>query len=150
MRCLSLTLVAALLVTQTGCAAGARLMLFAGAPAFVLEAEPDGRATVLVVSGLDPDARQDDLCGPDDGEECHDEVFLGIAFYRSDDGPYGEYVELGRVEDGSEWRDEVRAGPDTAWRAATVRQELDPEGEIVDTWTDEASTAAVLPADDGR
>jgi hypothetical protein len=135
-------LVGSLLGLNSGCAAGARMMLFTGTPAFVLTAAPERRGTLLTVSGLDPEDRADDLCGPDDGESCHDDVFVGLLFYRSDTGAYGDYVELGQVLEESEWFDPAPPGPDTAWRAATVRQELDAEGAALEPYVDEVSTAA--------
>lgn len=129
-----------------GCAASARFLLFSGSPAFELTAAPDHRSTALVAQGLTADDFADDLCGEDDGESCRDDVSLGLGFYRSDDGPYGAFALVGALPVGEvEWVDPDAAGPETAWRAALLRQEIDPEDGPLDPYVDAVSTAAALP-----
>lgn len=130
----------AMLATSGGCAAGARAVLFASTPGFVVTAEEVDGGVLLRTEGLVPEDFEDDLCDSDDGESCHDDWFLGIGFYRSDDGAYGKYEEIGIVPEG-EFLDtrRVRTEDEVVWRAGTLRQE-----EEEDPYMDKVSIAASL------
>jgi hypothetical protein len=137
--------VAAGLWWTTGCAAGARLLLFASSPEFVVEVEETDAGVALHAEGLEKKDFEDEYCDPEeDGEECKDDYFVGIGFYRSDRGPYGEYTELG-IGTVGDWIDDgrVRDPAETVWRAGLLRQEED-----ADVRMDKVSIAVSLPLED--
>lgn len=143
-----LSLLAALLLS--GCGIASRAALFTSIPEFTLVAEPVGapnrsgrvdEGVALSLSGVQESWIADDLCGEDDGESCKDDLFVGFAFFRSEDGAYGEYVELA-VDLEGEWLDPLPASPETAWRAAVVRQEEEDVERL-----EQVSIAAVLPVE---
>jgi hypothetical protein len=116
--------VAGLLAATTACAPAARLMLFSSTPAFVLDAEQTADGVQLVASGLEPEDFEDDLCTAQEKEDegCEDDWFVGVAFYRADDGAYGTYVETTRI-DVTEWLDPEPPTEGTVWRAGVLREE---------------------------
>ncbi|MEQ1565888.1 MAG: hypothetical protein ABMA64_09650 [Myxococcota bacterium] len=129
------------LAVATGCASGARVLLFGSSPSFVVEAVEEEGGISLVGRGLTKEDLEDDLCDDDDDESCEDDLFLGIGFYRSDTGPYGRYDELGTATE-LEWFDPEPALAETVWRAATLRQQGDDDPRV-----DEVSIAASLEVD---
>jgi hypothetical protein len=128
-------------VLLSGCGVTSRAALFSSIPEFELAADLVDEGVQLSLSGVQPAWVEDDLCDEDDGESCKDDRFVGFAFYRSDEGPYGAYEALA-VDPSAEWLDPGPPLPETAWRAAIVRQEEGDSERL-----EQVSIAAALPVE---
>lgn len=122
-----------------GCGSFARVALFSSSPGFLLVAERVDGGIGLFPDRYPLDLLESEDCEGESADICDVDLFVGFAFYRSDDGPYGTFTEIARTTEPAVL--DTGGADDDAWRAAILR-----DGEEDGLHAAAVSTAATLEA----